>query len=77
MLKQDDMMAKALQDYETEQTGDVVVSFLAIAEISGIDLGDSTAYRIYSKGSPAMQLGLADYLAEKTRDWLREREDDD
>ena len=69
------MLQQALQEFETEQSGGVVTAFLCVAEVSSMDLGKRTAYRIISSGSPAMVVGLAGYLDERTRAWLDDRDE--
>lgn len=78
MLKQDEMMQEALQRIEREVSneGGLVTSFVAIAEVAMPDGADSTGYRIFCMGSPALQLGLVEYLRNNTRDEVNDHGED-
>ncbi len=67
----DEKMAAAIQEIEDEETGDVVVSFVAIAKIKKASEPDATAYRTFYGGDPDVLVGLSVKLSDQTREWLR------
>jgi hypothetical protein len=62
MSQHDDAMEAFLQDFEGRRDGSMVTGFLVIAEIEHPDRPNRVGYTYFSKGSPAMKLGLADQL---------------
>ncbi len=67
----DEKMAAAIQEIEDEETGDVVVSFVAIAKIKKASEPDATAYRTFYGGDPDVLVGHSVKLSDQTREWLR------
>lgn len=67
----DEKMAEAIQAIEDDETGDMVVGFVAIAKIKKASEPDATAYRAFYGGDPDVLVGLSVKLADQTREWLR------
>lgn len=68
----DAKMAEAIQAIEDEETGDMVVSFVAIAKIKKASEPDATAYRTFYGGDPDVLVGLSVKLSDQARGWLQE-----
>lgn len=71
------IMGRAFQEIEDKETGGLVGSFVAIAEVSDPNYPDGMAYRYLTKGSPAMLLGLHQYLGDLLRQDVADGMEDD
>jgi hypothetical protein len=72
MSLHDDVMEAFLQDFEGKRNGSMVTGFLVIAEVEHPDQPNRVGYTYFSKGSPALRLGLAEQLSWAIRDDMEE-----